>query len=347
MHIQTQDDIEAGLTAAKDAGLKVFRTWGFNDKNATTVSGGRPQYGTGDEATTFQKFSPDGTSVIDVTHFDKVVASAEKTGMKLLVTLTNNWADYGGMDVYTVNLGGVYHDDFYRLPAIKSAYKRYAEAMVTRFKDSPAIFAWELANEPRCGADATRNLPRGPDCTPDLLTAWTDEMSTYVKSLDGNHLVTWGGEGGFNDPTNADGFYNGWDGGDFDAELALPNIDFGVFHSYPDWWSKTVSWTTQWIRDHAAAGRKAGKPVVHEEYGWLTPEKRLEFLGTTSGVTRVAALGEWQTVGIEEGLSDMYWQFGYSNYSYGRNHDDGFTIFLDEEEAQPLVYEHAAKVNAL
>lgn len=219
--------------------------------------------------------------------------------------------------------------------------------MVTRFKDSPAIFAWELANEPRCGADGTRNLPRGPDCTPDLLTEWTDEMSTYIKSLDSNHLVTWGGEGGFNDPSNADGFYNGFDGGDFDAELALPNIDFGVFHSYPDWWSKTVEWTSQWIRDHAASGRAAGKPVVHEEYGWLTPEKKLEYLGTTSNVTRIEALGEWQAIGIEEGLSDMYWQFGFSDYSYGRNHDDGFTIYLDEEEAQPLVYEHAAKVNAL
>jgi hypothetical protein len=30
-----QADVEAGLTAAKKAGLDVFRTWGFNDKNAT------------------------------------------------------------------------------------------------------------------------------------------------------------------------------------------------------------------------------------------------------------------------------------------------------------------------
>jgi hypothetical protein len=27
----------------------------------------------------------------------------------------NNWADYGGSDVYVVNLGGQYHDDV-RLP---------------------------------------------------------------------------------------------------------------------------------------------------------------------------------------------------------------------------------------
>jgi hypothetical protein len=31
--------------------------------------------------------------------------------MKLIVALTNNWADYGGMDVYTINLGYKYHDD--------------------------------------------------------------------------------------------------------------------------------------------------------------------------------------------------------------------------------------------
>lgn len=59
----------------------------------------------------------------------------------------------------------------------------------------------------------------------------------------------------------------------------------------------------------------------------------------------------------------MFWQFGFSGWSYGRNHDDGFTIYLDEygaalgkpdafrtdnalsAEAQPLVYDHAAEVN--
>lgn len=128
----------------------------------------------------FQRWYDNGTSTIDLSGFDKVVKAADKVGMKLLVALTNNWADYGGMDVYTVNLGGKYHDDvcglrelflvsaiwlltrnqFYTVPKIKNAFKRYVKAMVTRYKDSPAIFAWELANEPRCGADGVRNLPR-------------------------------------------------------------------------------------------------------------------------------------------------------------------------------------------
>ncbi|RYP64028.1 hypothetical protein DL769_006808 [Monosporascus sp. CRB-8-3] len=344
-----QADVELGFTAAKEAGLKVFRTWGFNDKNVTYIPGGLPQYGgegAGDTEIVFQWFA-NGTSTINLEAFDKVVNAATKVGIKLIVAFTNNWADYGGMDVYTVNLGGKYHDDFYRLPQIKEAYKRYVKAVVTRYKDSPTIFAWELGNEPRCGADGTRNLPRSEDCTPELLSSWVDEMSTYVKSLDPHHLVTWGGEGGFNRPESDDGFYNGHDGGDFDHELGLPNVDFGTFHSYPDWWSKTVEWTGQWIRDHAAAGRGAGKPVVHEEYGWMTNEARQQYLGRVSNITRLQAIGGWQEITLEERMPDVYWQFGYSGYSYGRNHDDGFTIFLDDDEAQQLVYEHAAAVNEL
>ncbi|KAL4892211.1 putative mannan endo-1,4-beta-mannosidase C [Aspergillus ambiguus] len=344
-----QSDVELGLDAAKKAGLTVFRTWGFNDKNDTYIEGGLPDYGgegSGVTEVVFQRWS-NGSSSINLEPFDKVVNAAKKTGMKLIVALTNNWADYGGMDVYTVNLGGQYHDDFYRLPEIKRAYKKYVKEMVTRYRDSSAIMAWELANEPRCGADGVRNLPRSPEgCNPELLTSWIDEMSTYIKKLDPHHLVTWGGEGGFNYESD-DWAYNGSDGGDFDTELALPNIDFGTFHSYPDWWSKTVSWTNQWVRDHAKAMRRAHKPVVHEEYGWLTPEARLQNLGTVSNITRIEAVGGWQQISVSERMSDMYWQYGYSGYSYGRNHNDGFTIYLDDAEAKQLVYRHAKQVKGL
>lgn len=245
---------------------------------------------------------------------------------------------------------------FYVLPQIKEAYKAYVKTFVTRYRDSPTVMAWELANEPRCGADGTRNLPRsdsdaasGQTCTPATLSAWIDEMSAHVKALDPHHLVTWGGEGEFALAGGSDDWaYAGSDGGNFTHEIALPHVDFGVFHSYPDWWSKTVEWTAQWIRDHAAAGAAAGKPVVHEEYGWMTPAARLANLNETAAAneTRVAVLGQWQAITEEVQMSDMFWQFGFSNYSYGRNNDDGFTIYLDDEEAQPLVYEHAARVNA-
>ncbi|KAK7429897.1 hypothetical protein QQZ08_003519 [Neonectria magnoliae] len=345
----TQKDVEKGLTAAKKAGLNVFRTWGFNDRNKTTDPNGLPQYGgegAGETGIYFQIWDK-GKATIDVTPFDKVVNAASNTGVKLVVALTNNWADYGGMDVYTTNLGGRYHDDFYRLPKIKKAFKKYITAMVTRYKNSPAIMAWELANEPRCGADGTRNLPRSDNkCTPAVISAWVEEMSGYIKSLDPHHLVTWGGEGGYNIESE-DWAYNGSDGGDFDHEISLPTIDYGVFHTYPDWWTKTVEWSNQWIRDHAESGARARKPVVHEEYGWLTPEARLEYLGKVANATRLEVLGGWQEIQLQEKMSGMYWQYGYSGYSYGRNHNDGFTIYLDDAEAKHLVYKHAADMNRL
>lgn len=256
-----------------------------------------------------------------------------------------------------MNLSTLLQLQFYHVPAIKAAFKRYVSAMVTRYASSPAIMAWELANEPRCGADSSRNLPRSPGttCDPSTLSSWIDEMSTYIKSLDANHLVTWGGEGGFNMPASdsrrSDSMYAGGDGGDFEHELTLPNVDFGVFHSYPDWWSKTTAWTEQWIRDHGEAAKKAKKPVVHEEYGWMTTAKRAEYglaarLAADNG-SRASVVGSWQKIGVEEKMSDMYWQFGYSGYSYGRNNDDGFTIFLDDAEAKELVVQHAKDVEAL
>ena len=117
-------------------------------------------------------------------HFDHLVSLAEQSGVKLIVALTNNWADYGGMDVYTINLGGKYHDEFYYNPKIISAYKNYVKSIVTRYKNSPTIFAWELANEPRCKG-----------CSTDVIYNWAKDVSKYIKSLDSNHMVTLGDEG--------------------------------------------------------------------------------------------------------------------------------------------------------
>ena len=89
------------------------------------------------------------------------------------------------------------------------------KTIVTRYKDSPTIFAWELMNEARCLSDT---LPAGPSCVPgsNTLRTWYQEQSNYVRSLyvnrfnithhdrlihtfdrDHNHLITTGGEGHF------------------------------------------------------------------------------------------------------------------------------------------------------
>jgi len=156
--------------------------------------------------------------------------------------------------------------------------------------------------------------------------------------------------GEFNFPNRTDDWaYSSSDGGDFYGELSLHNIDYGTFHLYPDWWSKTPAWGTQWIKDHATAQKKIGKPVVFEEYGWLSPEKRLEYLGKNTTEYRIPVVGEWQRTAVKEKLAGtLYWQFGFNGYSYGRNHDDGFTIYLDNKpEADELVVKHAKDMDAL
>lgn len=60
-------------------------------------------------------------------------------------------------------------------------------------------------------------------------------------------------------------------------------------------------------------------------------------------------VGEWQRAAVKAKLAgSQYWQFGYSGFSYGKNNDDGFTIYLEnKEEANELIIKHAKDMNAL
>ncbi|KAF8417340.1 mannan endo-1,4-beta-mannosidase [Tirmania nivea] len=303
-------DVELGMKAATKAGLKVFRTWSFYDKNY----GGE---GAGPSEVYFQSWD-DGKPPINygptgLQAFDKAVRAAEKTGIKLVVAL-----DYGGLDVYTVNLGGKYHGDFYHVPKIVNAYKNYIQMR----------------------SDNVGNLSRSADCVHNRMTAWVKHISAYIKKLDPCHLVSTGGEGEFNFLDRTDDWaYSSADGGDFYGELSLPTSTTAPSTSTP----------TGGARPPPGDPNKAGKPVVFEEYGWLSPEKRLEYLGKNTIEYRIPVVSEWQRTAVEKKLAGtQYWQYGYDGYSYGRNWDDGFTIYLEnKEEADVLVVNHAKDMDAL
>ncbi|MBI2138054.1 hypothetical protein HYU13_00560 [Candidatus Woesearchaeota archaeon] len=76
------------LDDAKAMNFTVIRTWAFGEAdnwgaNNTYSYSFQPEPGVYDERT----FS----------HFDKVIEEAGKRGLKLLLTLANNWNDYGGI----------------------------------------------------------------------------------------------------------------------------------------------------------------------------------------------------------------------------------------------------------
>ena len=91
-----------------------------------------------------------------------------------------------------------------------------------------------------------------------------------------------------------------------------------------------MNWSNQYIIDHATAQHAVGKPVIMEEYGWLSVEGRLQNLGTTSNYTRVEVEGGWQSISVSEKLAgDLFWQFGLeTGLSTGPSPDVRIFTFL-------------------
>ena len=161
---------------------------------------------------------------------------------------------------------------------MKQWFKNYMRDFVSRknsitgvaYKDDPTIMSWELANEAECRSDlgGFQGTVRG----------WYAEMSAYLKSVDPNHLVATGEEGFDLSTTGYTGFtsystyfavFTFLDGTSFTQNIALPDIDWGSLHLYPDTWSwlDPTNDGVNWIKDHVSIARAQGKPCVLSEYG--------------------------------------------------------------------------------
>ncbi|KAF8836771.1 glycoside hydrolase family 5 protein [Paxillus ammoniavirescens] len=308
----TADEMNVAFRDIAATGATTVRTWGFNE--VTTPSGDYYQLWNGSTPTI--NYGPTGLE-----NFDNVIAAAKANGIRLIVSLTNNWSDYGGMDVYVNQIigRGQPHDYFYTNSQIIAAYQNYVRAWVERYINEPTIFAWELANEPRC-TGSTSSASSGT-CTTTTITNWVKTMSAYIKSLDRNHLLGVGDEGWFNWSHSMDGSYNGSHGIDFDVNLAIDTIDFGTFHLYPFSWSEetpsAMIWGHDWIKNHRDSQAKYNKPVLMEEFG-VPPEQN-----------RMATYENWYSTVVDSGLTGiLIWQAG-SNFTNGPTPDDGYAVYPD------------------
>ena len=61
-----------------------------------------------------------------------------------------------------------------------------------RYKDDPAIFAWDIMNEPNCKTGENSQDPNSGRPCADAVDAWIVDMAAFIKSQDPNHLVTIG-----------------------------------------------------------------------------------------------------------------------------------------------------------
>ncbi|OLN92797.1 putative mannan endo-1,4-beta-mannosidase F [Colletotrichum chlorophyti] len=302
-------DVDLVLGHVAASGLKILRIWGFYDVNTI------PQYDNW-----FQLLTPTGSTINTgpngLGRLDTVVAAAEKHGVKLIINFVNNWNDYGGINAYVKAFGGD-HKGWYTNTAAQTQYRKYVETVVNRFKGSSSIFAWELANEPRCQG-----------CSTDVIYTWAKSTSEYVKSLDPNHMVTLGDEG-MGLPGDTTYPYGYSEGTDWVALLNITTLDFGTFHFYPNSWGVGYAAGNKWVTDHAKACNAANKPCFFEEYGTPTNHCELE--------------RPWQITSVANIAADAFWQLG-DTISTGRTHDDTNTIYYGTDEWTCLVTNHIAAI---
>lgn len=359
LNFKSKEMVDDVLEQSRAMGLEVVRSWGFIDRGS--LDGSVPSVdGEGHkDQVYFQYWDPrtskpaynDGADGLE--RLDYLLAKARAEGLRVLVVLTNNWKDFGGMNQYLEWFDLAHHHQFYTDARARQAYKDWVSHLVHRvntitkvaYKDDPTIFAWELANEPRC-----RNYgpyDRAQDCQSSMVTSWAGEMSAYIKSIDPNHLVSVGDEGFFARSGGAGWQYDGSDGVDHEALLALPAVDFGTFHLYPDSWKTDTAWGNQWIVDHIAAAQAANKPTILEEYG-VEVERDAHNQVTAGFQRRRSAYINWNELMLQRGGSaSMFWilvgkepgsELGvYKDY-------DHFSVYNQPgDESAPLLIESARR----
>lgn len=227
-------DVDKVLQSASQMGLKVIRTWAFNDGKGHNALQTDP--GVYDERV-FQGL-------------DYLIWKAEQLGLRLILVLVNNWDDYGGMNQYVEwSPTAQSHDDFYTDENTKKWFRDYLSAVLNRtntfsgklYKDDPTIMAWELANEPRASQSASNSLIQ-----------WIAEMSGYIKKLDPNHLVATGSEGMES----------------FVENHQVETIDICTVHLWPDTWHFSQERSLTWLRDRIREAHEVvRKPLILEEFG--------------------------------------------------------------------------------
>ncbi|GAA5008767.1 cellulase family glycosylhydrolase [Actinopolymorpha pittospori] len=208
------------------------------------------------------------STITGLGRWDYVIWKAGQLGLKLDIALLDFWQWAGGVQQvcrwflpdYNVSNDPRRYTFFFTDERTRTFYQNWVGHVLNRrntltgrkYKDEPAIFAWDLMNEPE--VDNTKTTADGQP----LAENWIAEMSAYVKSIDVNHLVCVGGEG----------FYDRSSFVDPARELAIPTVDFGTWHTYPDYHGLTPGQVVDLIHRHSETARKAGKPVLLQEFSY-------------------------------------------------------------------------------
>ncbi len=222
---------------------------------------------------------------------DYLIADLEKRGMKAVIYLNNAWEWSGGFSTYLEWSGAgeavnpadagypaymAYAANFVRNDSAKALAAAHVRNIVGRqntvtgrpYSQSPAIMAWQIANEPRPFAQESMRP----------FAEWIAETAGLIKSIDPNHLVSIGSEGSWGCENSIDLW----------SEIhSDPNVDYATIHIWPYNWSwvrpetltdsvdTVIANTDAYIAAHhhalaalAGGDRSKLKPLVLEEFGY-------------------------------------------------------------------------------
>ncbi|MBN1639038.1 MAG: cellulase family glycosylhydrolase [Ignavibacteriales bacterium] len=258
------DDV---FKSAKDVGVKVIRTNGFFEADIN-------------ENPAVIRYSPDKYNENGLKLLDYVIFKAKEYGIYLILSLSNNYKNYGGIpqylkwgDKYSEYSKNLKHNDFFVNDTMKIWYKDYLNTILNRtnhltniqYKDETNIFSFELMNE--------ADMQSVPSI---FMQKWYDEMSRYFRSIDKNHLLTTGEIGYDANPnmySDIDLFYNGskylfngYKGTSYYMNSLL-NVDYASFHLYPEAWGLDPIAGITWIEDHIKIADELNKPALMGEFG--------------------------------------------------------------------------------
>ncbi|KAL8755100.1 MAG: hypothetical protein Q9184_004895 [Pyrenodesmia sp. 2 TL-2023] len=319
-HLFSNADVDAALSQIAATGYKVTRLWGFGTSNNPAATPWQVYYQVLNSTGQYFNYNPDN----GIARLDYAISAAGKLGIKIILVLNNNYDDLGGINTYTNVYGGT-HNGFYTNTAAQTAYKNYIKFIVNRYKASTTIFSWELMNEPRCSG-----------CASSIITKWASDTSAYIKYLDPQHMVSLGDEGWLTStssyvPNYEQSYaYTGYEGVDFEKNLAIPTLDYGTVHMYANQWGYNYTWGNTWIAQHNTIGKKLGKPVVLEEYA------------VPDGEDRVGIMCPWQDTVVKKTsiAGDMMWQFG-TKFPSGAQPLDNYAVYYNTNDLQTLGNAHA------
>jgi mannan endo-1,4-beta-mannosidase len=259
------------LRQASLAGIRVVRVWASGEGGPNDI--GPVGADSADWPRTHPfRWAPGNWNEEAFVHLDNVIAEAGRNKLLVQLCLVNWWRDTGGVTQYLRWAGITDAADekfrvginteramlFYTNDETRRLYREHLEKLVTRrntvtgtlYRDDPNIFGWELINEAQ--AVTSRWAER---------RAWMAEMSTYLKSLDPNHIIA-PGDWGYR--TAAERL-------EWLRDHQLPNIDYCDVHIYPrddgDSFVDSPNDLIEFIANRAAAAQALKKPLVFGEFG--------------------------------------------------------------------------------